>query len=83
MLEINFNQTTPWGQGWWTQQQKKTAEAAAKKELIPDICDLCGTKIGEDDYYYLGFDSHMIYAATCTHRYCVQWLKWKVMRRKR
>ena len=83
MLKLNFIQTTPWGQNWWQQQQKKNAEAAAKKEVIPKICDLCGAKIEEDDYYYLGFDKHMIYAATCTHRYCMQWLKWKVMRRKR
>jgi hypothetical protein len=83
MYRMNLIQAVPWAQNWWTQQQQKNADAAAKKELIPDTCDLCGLKIEEDDYYYLGFDRHMIYAATCTDRYCVHWLKWKIRRRKR
>jgi len=83
MLRINLNIAQNWGANWWTQQQAKNAKANADKALIPEHCDLCGLKIEEDDYYYLGFDRHMIYAATCTHLYCVQWLKWKIMRRKR
>jgi len=83
MLRINLNITQNWGANWWTQQQQKNTDAATKKALTPDICDLCGVKIEEDDYFYLGFDKHRIYAATCTHQYCMQWLKWRIKRRKR
>lgn len=82
MLKINLNIAQNWGTNWWTQQQQKNTDAAAKKALIPDHCVFCGAKIEEDDYYYLGFDRHRIFAATCTHQYCVTWLKWKIKRRK-
>lgn len=81
MLNINLN--TNWGTNWWAIQQAKNAKELAAKALIPKICDFCAVKIEEDDYYYIGFDRHRIYAATCTQRRCVQWLNWKIKRRKR
>jgi len=77
----NAANITHWGQGWWAQQQ--ATKKAEEKEPVPDKCVFCTAKIEEDDYYYLGYDRHMIYAETCDSRSCVQWLKWKVKRRKR
>lgn len=68
-----------WGQGWWAKQQVLKAD---KAEPVPNKCVFCNAKIEEDDYYYLGYDRHMIYAETCDNRSCVQWLEWKVKRRK-
>lgn len=78
MIKMNF---THWGNNWWHQQQKKKEEAAIKAEE-PDICAFCGIELEEDDIYWIGFDSHMIYAEVCNHRYCRQWLQWKARRKK-
>jgi len=59
-----------------------TTPIASEKELAPDICAFCGKPVEEDDYYWLGFDRHMIFAGVCDGLYCKGWLKWKVKRRK-
>ena len=41
----------------------------------PSNCDLCGKKIVEDDYYYLGIDGQDVFAVTCDSTNCTRWLK--------
>jgi len=43
----------------------------------PSNCDLCGKKILEADYYYLGIDEQGVLAATCADTRCTRWLKHK------
>ena len=65
---------------WWAQQQAKKKE---KKEWTPpDKCTFCGRKIEDGAYFNAGYDEHKIYAETCDHIRCKQWLKWKVRRKK-
>ena len=70
-----------WGQNWWQQQQKKKAEEA-KKWKPPEVCTFCNKKIEEGDYFNAGYDRHNIYAETCDHIHCKQWLEHKVRRKK-
>jgi len=65
---------------WWAQHNKKLNEK--KKWKAPDKCTFCGKEIKEGDWVNAGYDEHRIYAETCDHLYCKQWLKWKVRRKK-
>ncbi len=65
---------------WWAQQSKKKEEK--KKRKPPDKCVFCGRKIEVGDYFNIGYDRYRIYAETCDHIHCKQWLKWKVRGKK-
>jgi len=53
----------------------KTPKAEHKH---PNLCDLCGAPIKVDDKYYVGlthiFKKKRIWAFTCLHHNCIQWL---------
>jgi hypothetical protein len=80
---MNINVMSGWGNlSWWTQQQQKKAAEAAQTEPVPTRCEFCIKPICEGDTYYIGYDSHKIFAMTCTDHRCKQWLKYKAIRRK-
>jgi hypothetical protein len=64
---------------WWAQKNK----TKSKEYKPPEKCTFCSKKIEEGDYFNAGYDEHRIYAETCDHLYCKQWLKWKVRRKKK
>ena len=59
---------------WWTQAAKRSDPS----EKQPDICDLCGAGISEDDHYFVGFTHYseklQIWAFTCSSHKCTDWL---------
>ena len=71
--------------GWWQRQQAAKASAEnAKKYKPPKMCTFCTKKIEDGDFFYAGYDRNKIYAETCDHIKCYQWLvkDWRVRKKR-
>lgn len=68
-----------YGSGWGKKAYEKVYDEK-KGMMPPETCDLCGGEI--QDYYYVGFDQHRIYAEVCDKQQCMKWLKWSIKKKR-